>query len=175
MLDALDSTTAACSAWGSSTTDPGLLTNETTRLAPSLMEAQSDDGAASWGQTWATLAMFIVYGPSAEWVIQATSPGGTANGVAPAMRLEPGPVGGGLASPTVGPPPGSRERPTRSPTTRTARMPARVGNRARGPFRRTVSPARAARSRSSATDVRAQRSRGGSGIGSERRSARSSA
>jgi hypothetical protein len=60
VLDALNSTTAACSAWGSSTTDPGFLTNDATRLAPASIEAQSDDGAASWGQTVATLAMFMV-------------------------------------------------------------------------------------------------------------------
>jgi hypothetical protein len=91
VLDALDSTTAACSAWGSSTTDPGLLRNETTPMAPASIEAQWDEGAASWGQTDATLAMFIVYGPSAERLIQATSPGGTASGVAPAASVDSGP------------------------------------------------------------------------------------
>ncbi|MEO8228459.1 MAG: hypothetical protein ABI628_01715 [Chloroflexota bacterium] len=60
VLEALDSTTAACSACGSSTTDPGLLEKDSTRFAPASIEAQSEDGAASWGQTEATLAMFMV-------------------------------------------------------------------------------------------------------------------
>jgi hypothetical protein len=65
VVDALDSTTAAWTALGARTTEPGCESNDTSCLALRSSGAQSDAGAASDGQTAATLAIFIVYLPSA--------------------------------------------------------------------------------------------------------------
>ena len=171
VVDALDSTTAACGACGARTTDPGRELSDAIACAPAFSGAH----AASSTHTAFTLAMLTVYDPSAPRSTHETGPGATAIGVAPAAA-DPGTVGAGEPSPTpVEPSDGRSERPAITPTISTAAIPTSASQRIRGLGRASSGPGRAARSRSSATEVRAHRSRGGSGTGSARRSSRSSA
>jgi hypothetical protein len=92
VVEALDSTTAACSESGSITTDPGFDLSETSAWAPASSDAQPGAVTGPCGQTASTVATLTVYEPLAPGAAQATLPGVTAIGVWPA--LGPGPVPG---------------------------------------------------------------------------------